>query len=433
MLIRFRVKNFLSFHDEVEFSMIPGASQLHPDHVLSIRKSGISVLRSGIVYGANASGKSNLIKCIEFAKDFIVEGVKPKESIAVKPFKLDRACADQPSKFEFEFSSNEKCYLYGFELTPTLVVEEWLYEIKKTTEKMVFERRTNSQNKTEVEFGKKQGSRKAQDFLQEFSSGTRPNQLFLSKCYEDENITYYDEVMEWFEKLIVIFPESQYREWPFQVAREEDVTTLVNYLESFDTGVCGFSTEEINPEKYIPKTIIDNSTINENEIQIVVDPRGFTYIFRKKEGAEIVAEKIVFKHHIEGCETDINFDFDEESDGTLRLIDLIPILMMKDTVFIIDELDRSIHPSLSYRLIEQFLANSNNSQLIVTTHEVQLLDLDLLRRDEVWFIEKDKKGASSLYSLEEFAPRHDKDIRKGYMLGRFGAIPVLGNIDFDVD
>jgi len=121
---------------------------------------------------------------------------------------------------------------------------------------------------------------------------------------------------------------------------------------------------------------------------------------------------------------------DEESDGTLRIIDLIPWLFSGNKVSLVDELDRSLHPALSYRLLELFLEKPSTTQLIVTTHESHLLTSDLLRRDEVWFVEKDREGASKLYSLEDFAPRKDKDIRKGYLQGRYGAIPVMGNVDF---
>jgi len=125
-------------------------------------------------------------------------------------------------------------------------------------------------------------------------------------------------------------------------------------------------------------------------------------------------------------------DANEESDGTLRLLDLVPILRGGETqgkVFIIDELDRSLHPLISYRLVERFLATGGTNQLVATTHASNLLDFDLLRRDEIWFIEKDRQGASHLYSLEEFTPRYDLDVEKGYLFGRFGAIPVFGPVN----
>ena len=433
MLIRFRVRNYLSFRDEVEFSMIPGEAHQHPRHAIATGTAGLDVLRSAVVYGANASGKSNLIKSIHFAREYILEGVKPKERIAVKPFKLERAWNEQPSKFEFEFSINGKSYLYGFELTPTTVQAEWLYEIKKTTEKMIFERHTNQADKAEVEFGTKLRPKKAQEFLQEFSAGTRPNQLFLTKCSEDNNIDYYKDVIRWFSRLNVIFPDSKYISWPLEVLKENNtITDIVKYLTAFDTGVCGSSTQKIENEDIIPSVLIDDFKNNKKgDLVILRNNQNLIYILHKNDAGDVILEKIVFIHHIDGCESETYFDLDEESDGTMRLIDLIPILISQDEIFLVDELDRSLHPSLSYRLFELLLANQSKSQLIVTTHESHLLDLDLLRRDEIWFVEKNRSGASTLYSLEEFAPRHDKDVQKGYLQGRFGAIPVMGNIDFD--
>jgi len=158
-----------------------------------------------------------------------------------------------------------------------------------------------------------------------------------------------------------------------------------------------------------------------------VRPDGQRY-FAKKEAEQLKIYKLLLRHRDETCGSDILFEMDEESDGTLRLLDLIPMLYPgngRNSVVIIDELDRSLHPSLSHEFISAFLQLDNQKQIIVTTHEANLLDLDLVRRDEVWFVEKDSRGNSSVYSLEEFSPRYDKDIRKGYMLGRFGAIPFI--------
>jgi AAA15 family ATPase/GTPase len=142
----------------------------------------------------------------------------------------------------------------------------------------------------------------------------------------------------------------------------------------------------------------------------------------------------MLKHKMVDCNDDVLFDTAEESDGTIRLMDLLPIVTKPEEdeskVYVIDELDRSLHPNLCYLFIQDFLAKSGKNQLIVTTHESNLLTFDLLRRDEIWFVEKDQGGATALYSLEEYAPRYDKDIQKGYLLGRFGAIPIIGKKPF---
>ena len=210
---------------------------------------------------------------------------------------------------------------------------------------------------------------------------------------------------------------------------------LINYLEKFGTGICGYQLEPISdPSSELPKEIIEDleQTIKDDEVTTIFNPNLQRY-YVTKENEQIKVFKLLLRHKDETCNSDAWFDMDEESDGTLRLLDLIPLLFRRkeerESVVIIDELDRSLHPILSYEFISDFLQSKGPNQIIVTTHEANLLDLDLLRRDEIWFVEKDHQGSSSVYSLEEFAPRYDKDIRKGYILGRFGAIPMISNLD----
>jgi hypothetical protein len=433
MLIRFRVSNFLSFNDEVELSMIAGSSLNLIDHIIKTGKSDIDLLRCAAVYGANASGKSNLIKAAEFARDFIIEGVKRDEKITPKPFKLIAESYKKPSKFEFEFFVSGKCYLYGFEITPSQVTSEWLYEIKKTTEKMLFERNTEKTKKVVVEIGLSIKPKSEKDYLQKFSEGTRTNQLFLMKCFEDDSVHYFDEIVEWFKELEFVFPSSRYKLFPIDVAKGSKILKeITHFLQKFDTGVCRFETKKFDPKDVVPSDIIEDlETIDVGKEVIINTSRGEFYLVQK-ENEESTSNwlKIVFVHEVDGCDSKIAFDMSEESDGTLRLIDLIPMLIFENKTIFVDEIDRSIHPALIYKFIELFLANKRTSQIVFTTHEDHLLDQELLRRDEVWFVEKDKNGASSLYSLEDYAPRKDLDIQKGYLHGRFGAIPFLGECNF---
>ena len=153
MLIRFHVSNYLSFKDEIELSMVPGKSRGEETQILDTECDSVtSLLRAAIIYGANESGKSNLVKAMQFAQRIILNGTKAKEVIPVSRFKLDSESRELPSKFEFEFISSDRCFIYGFELDTHRIHEEWLYEIRKTTEKMLFERSTDSSDKTVVEF-----------------------------------------------------------------------------------------------------------------------------------------------------------------------------------------------------------------------------------------------------------------------------------------
>ena len=436
MLIRFRVQNFLSFKDEIEFSMIRGKTRRHESHIISGGKSrhDIDILRAGVLYGANASGKSNMVKAIHFARTLIQKGTEARTLIPVKPFKLEKAYANQPSKFEFEFRQQAGNYLYGFELDEKTIHAEWLYELRKTAKTLIFERRTTADQRTVIEFGNiKFKDKQEEDFLHFTGMGTRPNQLFLRESI-DRNIKYFADAYNWFEALVIIFPETQYMGELVNL-QAEDTQNMVKYLTSFGTGICDFHLQNIAPEAELQKVLGDaSSKIKAGESLRIHHAYGNRhqlrqeYVISKNDNQEVSVAKLMFKHKLaEGGE--VLMDADEESDGTLRLMDLIPILYKtgKPHLFIIDELDRSLHPNLCYRLIEQFLAQQGNTnQMIVTTHESNLLDLKLLRRDEIWFAEKNADGASTVYSLEEFTPRYDKDIQKGYLLGRFGAIPIIG-------
>lgn len=438
MLIRFHVSNFLSFNEGVELSMIPGKARKHQNHIVrSKNKAGISVLRAAITYGANASGKSNLVKAMSFAKELILKGTEAKESIPRTHFKLSAETPNKPSEFEIEIIYEGQGYVYGFKLDKHRIHEEWLYEILKTTEKMLFERKTSSSGKTTVEFDNlKLESNKEKDFLDFVAMGTRPNQLFLTESIE-RDVKHFEMIDKWFRNnLEISFPSTR---WPLlvSVGKDQDLgSDLVEYLERLGTGISGFKLTDVDPEQEFSSEFIDEllKIPSEEELLIVGGgPEDKRYLLEIDNG-EIKANKLMLRHQMSDSDKEILFDMSEESDGTRRLMDLFPgiaNLESKEKVFVVDELDRSLHPVLSRELIKLFLQNgTNSSQLIATTHESNLLDLNLLRRDEIWFIEKDRDGASQVYSLEEYAPRHDKDIEKGYMRGRYGAIPIIGDISF---
>ncbi|MCU0499425.1 MAG: ATP-binding protein [Anaerolineae bacterium] len=446
MLIRFTVENFMSFRDEVEFSMIPGkAHKQHPGQVIKSDKRGdLSALKAGLIYGANASGKSNLIKAIEFAKNLITHGLRPKQRIPITPFRFERD-EKRPSRFQFEFKHKDRAYAYGFLLNTEQILEEWLYEITSSTEKPLFERVTNPDHETTVTFSNlKYTDRKDKEFLEFTARGTRPNQLFLTESLE-RNIPYFEAVVEWFDDyLVILFPHTKPIGFEFNIMNDEqfksDVTTIV---QAFDTGISSIQLQksEFDEDDSLPeelKTMIREMVIpdlmeSENQNTVVFSPFGSIF-FLIKEGDKFFTLRLLMGHRCIDSDEEGFLELREESDGTQRLFELIPAmlaLLKTDRVFIVDELDRSLHPQLSYSLLELFLNHPTptRSQLIATTHEEHLLDLDLLRRDEIWFVEKEANGVSKLFSLEEYAPRYDKDIRKGYLLGRFGGIPLIKEVE----
>jgi len=417
--------------------MIPGRTKQRLDHIVlggSGRKD-IALLRSAVIYGANAAGKSNFVKALGFAKRLVLRGIQARKPIPIKPFKLDANSSAQPSKFEFEIRRNGSDYLYGFEINETQILAEWLHQIKKTTSAIIFERKTDTKEKTFVEFGNniKFENKKDKEFLEFVARGTRSNQLFLTESI-DREVRYFQDVYEWFEKLTVVYPESRY-DLDLDVT-SESTNAMVKYLEKVGTGICGFDLQRMSPETEIPKNVLDDvaKEIKPGEqISLMENIRGQRYLVSKSKQGELETSKLMLKHKMVDCNDDVLFDTAEESDGTIRLMDLLPIVTKPEKeprVYVIDELDRSLHPNLCYQLIQDFLAKPGQSQLIVTTHESNLLTFDLLRRDEIWFVEKDERGATALYSLEEYTPRYDKDIQKGYLLGRFGAIPIIGKKPF---
>jgi len=434
MLIRFSVENFLSFKDEVELSMIPGKVRSHKHHVISDGKSrGIKALKAAVLYGANASGKSNLIKAMDFARNLIVTGRRPRELILVRPFKFDTDSQNKPSRFEFEFKSGTTFFNYGFVADAEKIREEWLYEISPTSEKQIFERETTAEGKTAVQFGTiKYANADDREFLRFTGRGTRQNQLFLTESIE-RGLHYFEAAYNWFNEILtIVFPQSRPLWLEANLVDKEFNQFFQEILNVFDTGISGIELVEISSDEEIPKsvrTIRDQFQERTDQDTIVRGPDG-RYLLSRNEGNKIKVSKFMTLHHVKGESQSALFEANEESDGTQRLFDLIPALIelhLIERVVVIDELDRSLHPHLSHKILELFLNSTtgHQSQLIVTTHESRLLDFDLLRRDEIWFLEKDSEGRSSLYSLEEFSIRDDMDIRKGYLLGRFGGIPII--------
>jgi hypothetical protein len=403
-------------------------------------RNSINVLRAAVIYGANASGKSNLIQAMAFARELIVNGTRPHKFIPIKRFLLDKSCVDKLSKFEFEFKSRGKYYAYGFELDTHRIHSKWLYEIRQTTEKMIFERTTSHENETTIKFGSIEfESKRDRQFIEFTGMGTRYNQLFLTESIE-RGVEYFEGVYSWFDKgLTFIFPDTQFAGLEISIEQRRKLgDDLLGLLQLFDTGISGIGFEEIDFESEItdfPDEIKDQliEDADEDSKIVVRGSNDRRYLIYRDEYNELKAFKLITKHKMKDCDDEASLEVGDESDGTRRLMELLPALIdlfNNDRVYVIDELDRSLHSTLSYRILELFLNNKKRqeSQLIVTTHETSLLNLNLLRRDEIWFIEKDKTGASTVYSLEEFAPRYDKDIRKGYLLGRFGAIPIVQNV-----
>lgn len=442
MLLRATFKNILSFHEEVQISFVAGKSSTLPEHVCRAEKrDDISVLKSGIIYGANASGKSNVIHCINTLQSF-ARDVLPKHHVA--PFKLVSPNTES-SKIEVEFKHAATYYAYGIEFDVHGLREEWLYEIGSRKENKIFTRIVSA-NGNSFDFGTVSGDSKTHQLLTFIAHGTPANKSFLSE-YIKRNGVGLDQVreaMNWFRRLNIIFPGTKYRS--IAVDAEKDAafrTATRELLQFFNTGIVDIrrvkvAREEIGISQEIVENLIENAIPGYSCIISDASANTMFTIDFNNDGTMTFYKHVTVHRADDG--TEVIFELAEESDGSIRLLDFIPMLIdlrINDPIYLIDEIDRSMHPMLSAKILEFYNSHilcdlddaeymPHESQLIFTTHESNLLDLKQIRADEVWFVEKDVNGASHLTSLSEYKPR--EDVRKGYLLGRYGAIPFFAPI-----
>lgn len=433
MIVRAAFENILSFDEETSISFVAGKSDLHPSHVLRGQKrDDISILKTGIIYGANAAGKSNIIKAIQILKQ-IALGEWPKNRI--EPFKL-KASNAKPSKLELTFKYDAKYYAYGVMFTISGIQEEWLYEVNDRSAKKVFTREKKSKEQI-FSFAPSRANAKKNEFLNFLGKGTPEKKSFLSEYVNrhGENLDAINKAYDWFYDILqIIFPESKFQGLTFRFEQDSDFKKdFKKLLNHFNTGVVDLKRFTLKKEETnIPKEIIDDilSESKPGTKSFVSSPYGDWYFFETTENGvlEVTKQKTI---HESNNKEQYTFNMSEESDGTLRLLDFLPMLIKLkngNAVFLIDEIDRSLHPMMSLEILNcylSFLTNNSNVQLITTTHECNLLNLNLIRQDEVWFVEKNINGASHLTSLAEYKPR--EDIRKGYLIGRYGAIPFFAS------
>ncbi|MGL5724974.1 AAA family ATPase [Cetobacterium sp.] len=441
MLVRYKVSNFLSFYEEQEFSMRVGKSKGHQEHIYTNKKN--SLLKGAYLYGANAAGKSNFIKSIAFARSCILKGI-PGVNTIEKQYKLNKESLKEVSEFEFEILIGEKIYAYGFSLMleTKQVIEEWLYEVLMTKDKLIFSRKLeNGKSKVEEQLKLSASDRvKAEVYIDDLENTNLLLEILGKKKFEKQSYEF-TKVLNWFrENLIIVFPDTSHF-----INEYFDITTnWEKYLEYFDTGIEGIDfkdrafkelpiPEDLKEEmsNHIAELTTAFSNKSDGKIPKIVINTNNNFLKIFLENNELRAKEIVFKH--KSVADNIEFKFYEESDGTKRLIELIPLLekvSCKNHTILIDELERSLHPVLVKAFLDRFYLklSKSNSQLILSTHESRLLDLDRVRRDEIWFLEKDVEKGTKLFSLEEFKTRFDTKVDKAYLLGRYGGIPNIRDI-----
>ncbi|MBU6160769.1 MAG: AAA family ATPase [Myxococcales bacterium] len=429
MLIRFTIENWMSFLRPVTFTMVATKERQHGERVPRVGRYATRVLPIASIYGGNASGKSNFFRALNFARTFVVRGTQPDARITVEPFRLDARATNAPTRFEFELLANDTIYAYAFAVTQRRVVSERLVQVLSTTEKVLFER-----NGDDITFDSGLNSDR---FLHFAFRGTRANQLFLTNTVS-QTVDNFLPVYSWFkETLVLIAPDMRFA--PFEDFIDESSPlfgVMCEMLPGLDTGIRRLGGEEI-PFDSLPlaehmKSMLQESVGEGETVRLTGGPNNERLIVHR-DGGVLKARKLVALHErLDG--TEVRFDLGQESDGSQRVIDLLPAFLdiashRTPKVYIIDELDRSLHTLLTRNLLDFYLrtcSENTRSQLLITTHDLLLMDQDMFRRDEMWITERDQQGVTTLTSFSEFKDvRYDKDIRKSYLQGRLGGVPTL--------
>lgn len=447
MLIKILVENYKSFDQKQELSMISSSKiRGNKNHRIKIKQTNL--LKNAIVYGANASGKSNLVKVLAFIKTVIMEGLP---IYSVNDFCKNREeNRDRESIFELQITIGDKFYAYGFSaiLSRRKITEEWLYELLQDGgARQLFLRK---ESKAPIlgddikvsEFEKNRFTVYSEDFAGNDTS------LFLTemnrgkKYEEDSKIIFFWHVFNWFMNNIIFITPNIGIANAEAYYSDESLENISNLIQTFDTGVSDIKTKVITIEemgKMVPAdtisyifTYLKQQMVMTNLPSAQMTWRiedGFFNI-RIKENAEPEITTLVLKHG----NSIFDFSFSEESDGTKRLFDLIDMLLTErlDVTYVVDELERSLHPKLTEHFLKLFMKAHDGAkmQLLFTTHEDTIMDQSLFRRDEIWFVERDADNASKIYSLDRFKERYDKKLSKAYLEGRYGAIPVFRQFSF---
>jgi len=448
MLLSFSVENFRSFKDEQTLSLIASkrlGTSNHSRQCVGVPGTEESALRVAAVYGANGAGKTNLVKALILLKRLVLHGTPPGRRISYEPFLLDQETQSKPSCFELQILEQGRVFRYGFCCDGERIHEEWLsfYEGKK--ERSVFSRTSSPEGAVKVELGPAPTDAVTPPRLIALAEvGARPNQLFLTEVVNLDNAESQGllcrQVINWFSStLSIIEAGSSYMMLAETIATDEAFADFAGqFLDEASTGITGLKvkTRELarSQASKVPSEVWDKlfENLAEGEMVVSPGPDGESLFVDGSNKDVIKIRQITALHETQQGITPLPLH--EESDGSQRLLNLLPALFSLKSdggVFVIDEIERSMHPILARKFIEFFLKGfrNRNSQAIFTTHESTLLDQEILRRDGIWFAEKNESGATHIYSLAEFNVRNDLRIDKGYLQGRFGAIPFLGGID----
>jgi len=425
MLLQFSVNNYRSIKDTIVFSMATASKD--NDNFFSVRN--YDLLKSAVIYGANASGKSNLLRAIEFMGRLVLNKTKVLQStdtLPHDPFKLNTSTKDASSSFEVVFFVDKTKYRYGFELDSTTVYSEWLYADENGKEAKLFYRDAD-----DAHYVNRQKFKEGYQFFDKANNKIKiaSNQLFLWKCDREDDGLIAKTILQWFSRLNLIdgLEHRGYEIYTLEKMEDEHFRKeIVKLVKTADIGIEDITlNEEEVPSEFIekiplPDEIKDGMIKNGGVTSISLNTYHKMYDANNKEIGTIQFE-------LEN----------EESIGTRKFFKIsAPILntLKEGKILLIDELDASLHPILTRHLISLFHdknINTKNAQLIFATHDTNLLKPYIFRRDQIWFSEKDKYGATTVYGLAELKNvRKTEDFENQYIQGKYGAIPYLGKFEF---
>lgn len=415
MLIQFSVNNFRSIKDTITLSMVSGSD--NEKNTFTTRN--YRLLRSAVIYGANASGKSNVLLAFAFMRSLVLNEhkiVQSTDTLPHEPFRLSTETEHASSTFEVVFVVDTIKYRYGFEADATTVYAEWLFEDSHGREATLFTRDKDTPNM----------SVNRNRFPEGRGLKTIDNSLFLWRCDQNGGMIS-QRILHWFRNINLLSgmnPSSYLKNTIEQMEQTAFRNQIVDLLRVADLGI-----EEVEVER---------NQFTRDEIEKLILPEsvrsdalsGAKPLIRVKIGT--VHKKFNENHEKTGTET---FELGtQESEGTKKYFSLsAPILdtLSQGRILLIDELDASLHPMLVTNLVSLFNhpeINTHNAQLIFITHDTNLLNQSLFHKSQIWFTEKDEYGGTHLTSLVEFRGiRKDDNIQKHYIQGKYGAIPYLGD------
>ncbi len=444
MIITFSIENFRSFRGEETLRLVASnkLADDHPNHLVPVADTGKSVLRSSVLYGANGSGKSNLFRALEALQWIAVESRGKGGFLPLRPFLFSAENREAPCQFDLQILVNGNIYRYGIRATEDVILDEWLLEGTGKKQRPVFTRSGSAESESaEIElFGKSRFTEKVKALA---VVGCTPKQSFLAHVRHSlprsEWGGIFAAVIHWFaHSLVLVGPEAKFLHLPEALCNNEEFRKFAQeFMNEASTGIHDLEIHkhQVDRDQFLAGLPKEASLAIQEELREHGEATHSKFYAKIYDvGDDKLELRGVNSRHQTDANELVSLDLDQESDGTQRLLHLLPALhslRKSSCVFVVDEIERSLHPLLVRKFMERFLDGCDpvENQLLVTSHETNLLDQKLLRRDEVWFVEKDAGQASHFTPLTDYKIRNDMDLRKNYLEGRFDAVPFLEGVD----